>query len=453
MIRPKFILLLCDFFLALGCLLGAFAVRLGSLNEAEFLTNGRIIHLLIYLFVVVISSYYFEIYETNLFKRRLFILERCIYSSLAPFFILSSLFYLLPELQFGRGVLSLFLLMTFVGQFGLRLLARKFLRATIFANRVLIIGVGELAKTIAAIVPKDMNPLSCIGFITCDNETPCVDEKKVIGRINDILPLIKNHRPHQIIVALTDKRGALPLKDLMHCKLRGVEVFEAPTYYELQTGRLLLENIQPSSFIYSEGFRITAFKRNTKRISDVLFSSLGLLIALPLFPLIALAIKLDSSGPVFYKQLRVGEMEKEYFIYKFRTMGHNAEKESGAVWAQKQDPRVTRMGKFMRKTRLDEIPQLYNVLKGDMSFIGPRPERKVFVDRLEEIIPFYSTRHFIKPGVTGWAQVRYPYGASDEDALEKLRYDLFYLKHCSFFFDMKIIKETVGVVLSGFGGR
>jgi sugar transferase (PEP-CTERM system associated) len=453
MIRPKFILVLCDFLLAFGCLIGSFEVRFGDLSELESLSNGGFINLLIYLFVVVISAYYFEIYETKLFKSRVFILERCIYSSLAAFFILSALFYLLPDLQFGRGLLSLFLLMTFLGQFGLRLLVRKFIRATIFANRILIIGVGKLAQTIAEVVPKDMNPLSCCGFILCNKETPIVEPDKIVGNIDELTTIIKDQRPHQIIVALTDKRGALPLKDIMHCKLRGVEIFEAPSYYEQQTGRLLLENIQPSSFIYSDGFRITTFKRNSKRIADVLISAFALLLSLPLFPLIALAIKLDSSGPIFYKQLRVGELEVEYFIYKFRTMDQNAEKDSGAVWAQKKDPRVTRIGKFMRKTRLDEIPQLYNVLKGDMSFVGPRPERKVFVDRLKEVIPFYSTRHFIKPGVTGWAQVRYPYGASDEDALEKLRYDLYYLKHFSAFLDFKIIKETFGVVLSGFGGR
>lgn len=453
MIRPKFILILCDLLLAFGCLVGAFGLRFGAFEEFDFFSNGNLISLLCYLFVILLSSYYFEIYEIKLFKKRLLILERCIYSAIAAFFLLSALFYLLPDLQFGRGLLSLFLLLVLGGQVAIRLLARSFFRATKFANRILIIGTGKLAQTIDAIVPKDINPLSYVGFIDCGNSEPEVEQGRIVGHIEDLSNLVHDYHSQQLVVALTERRGALPLKEIMHSKLRGVEVFDAPTYYEKQSGRLLLENIQPSAFIYSDGFRITSFMRSTKRLLDVFFAGFGLLLASPLLPLIALAVKLDSTGPIFYKQLRVGELEVEYFVYKFRTMGQNAEEESGAVWAQTQDPRVTRVGKFLRKTRLDEIPQLYNVLKGDMSFIGPRPERLVFVDRLKESIPFYSTRHFIKPGITGWAQVRYPYGASEEDALEKLRYDLYYIKNYSFFLDLKIIKETVTVVLSGFGGR
>ncbi|WP_020676397.1 TIGR03013 family XrtA/PEP-CTERM system glycosyltransferase [Geopsychrobacter electrodiphilus] len=453
MIRPKFILILCDLALAFGCLASAFDLRFGQLDEFGLLPNDGLLRLLIYLFVVELSTYYFEMYEPHLFRRRAFIVERCIYSSLASFFLLSALFYLLPDLQFGRGLLSLYLLLTLCGQIFLRLLARQFLRTTRFANRVLIIGVGKLAQTIAEVVPKDMNLLSYVRFVSCGKEKPLIAAERIVGHIDELSDLVQDYRPQQLILALAERRGALPLKEIMHCKIRGVEVFDAATYYEKQTGRLMVENIQPSAFIFSDGFRITSFMRSTKRILDLIFAGVGLLLVSPIIPLLALAIKLDSPGPIFYKQLRVGELEVEYFVYKFRTMRLDAESETGAVWAQKQDPRVTRIGKFMRKCRLDEIPQLYNVLKGDMSFIGPRPERQVFVDRLKETIPFYSTRHFIKPGVTGWAQVCYPYGASDEDALEKLRYDLYYIKNYSIFLDLKIIKETVNVVLSGFGGR
>jgi exopolysaccharide biosynthesis polyprenyl glycosylphosphotransferase len=239
----------------------------------------------------------------------------------------------------------------------------------------------------------------------------------------------------------------------MQSKLRGVEILDATTYFEQVKGCLLVENMQPSVFIYTHRFRMTSFMRSYKRIYDLCFSVIGLILSAPLFPVLTVLIKLDSPGPVFYKQLRVGENEVEYFVYKFRTMSQDAEKETGAIWAQKSDPRVTRIGQFLRKTRIDEIPQLINVLKGDMSFIGPRPERMAFVERLKETIPFYSTRHFVKPGVTGWAQVCYPYGASDEDALEKLRYDLYYIKNYSVFLDFKIILDTIRVVTSGFGGR
>jgi sugar transferase (PEP-CTERM system associated) len=219
------------------------------------------------------------------------------------------------------------------------------------------------------------------------------------------------------------------------------------------TGKLLLENITPSWFIFSDGFRITAPVRLIKRITDVLFSAAGLVLVLPLFPLFALAIRLDSPGPIFFRQVRVGEREKNFSLYKFRTMGEDAEKGTGAVWAQEKDSRVTRVGNFFRKSRIDEIPQLFNVLMGNMSLVGPRPERPEFIEKLKEVIPYYSERHFVKPGVTGWAQVRYPYGASVEDALEKLRYDLYYIKNLSITFDLMIILETVKVVLFRRGGR
>jgi sugar transferase (PEP-CTERM system associated) len=228
---------------------------------------------------------------------------------------------------------------------------------------------------------------------------------------------------------------------------------DAPSFYEKMTGKLLLENITPSWFIFSDGFRITAHVRLVKRVSDVLFSLAGLILVLPFIPIIALAIRLDSPGPVFFRQIRVGEREKNFLLYKFRTMRQDAEKGSGAVWAQERDPRITRLGNFLRKSRIDEIPQLFNVLMGDMSLVGPRPERPEFIEKLKEVIPYYSERHFVKPGVTGWAQVRYPYGASIEDALEKLRYDLYYIKNLTISFDLMIILETVKVVLFRRGGR
>jgi sugar transferase (PEP-CTERM system associated) len=232
-----------------------------------------------------------------------------------------------------------------------------------------------------------------------------------------------------------------------------VKVVDAPSFYEEVTGKLLLENITPSWFIFSHGFRITLLLRIVKRIIDVSLSLAGLLMFLPFFPLIALLIRLDSPGPVFFGQERVGENERNFTVYKFRTMRQDAESSTGAVWAQKNDPRVTRLGRFLRKCRIDEIPQLVNVLLGEMSLVGPRPERPEFVDRLKEVVPYYSERHFVKPGITGWAQVCYPYGASVEDALEKLRYDLYYTKNISLTLDLRVILKTIKVVLFGQGGR
>jgi sugar transferase (PEP-CTERM system associated) len=228
---------------------------------------------------------------------------------------------------------------------------------------------------------------------------------------------------------------------------------EAPSFYELVQGRLMLESITPSWFIFSSGFRRTSKFSICKRCMDIVLSCIGLLLTLPFFPLIALAIKLDSPGPVFFRQERFGNKEKRFELYKFRTMRQDAEKGTGAVWAEKNDPRITKLGHFFRGSRIDEIPQLINVLKGDMSFVGPRPERPEFVEKLKQVIPYYSKRHFIKPGLTGWAQVRYPYGSSVEDAVEKLRYDLYYIKNISPFLDTLIFLETIKVVLFGRGGR
>jgi exopolysaccharide biosynthesis polyprenyl glycosylphosphotransferase len=213
----------------------------------------------------------------------------------------------------------------------------------------------------------------------------------------------------------------------------------------------MLEQITPSWFIYSTGFNRPVIITTVKRLIDILLAVVGLVLSLPLLPLLAMAIKIDSPGPLLFSQLRVGNREDLFRLYKFRTMRQDAEAKSGAVWSQVNDPRITRFGAFMRKTRLDEIPQLYNVLVGQMSFVGPRPERPEFVEKLKEQIPYYSRRHFIKPGLTGWAQVRYPYGASVEDALEKLRYDLYYVKNLSFFLDTLIFFDTIKVVLFGRG--
>lgn len=434
-------------------LVGAYLLRFGSIPAPESLLAGSFFRVFCFLTFVVFSSYLFELFDRQKFVSRKFLFYRISSAGVSSFFLLSAMFYLFPSFQLGRGILLISLVLFCCLQLGCRLLIRKFSHSAQFATRVLIVGAGELARSIAEIVPKDQNVHSFVRFVSCTEKEPDVDPALIVGSIDDIDSLIHDYRPQKLVVALNERRGNLPLKEFMRSKLRGIEIVEATTYFEQEKGCLLIENMQPSAFVYTHGFRMTPFMRAYKRIYDIVFSVFGLLLASPLFPLLAVIIKLDTPGPVFYKQLRVGENEVEYFVYKFRTMGQDAEKQTGAVWAQKDDPRVTRIGQFLRKTRLDEIPQLYNVLKGDMSFIGPRPERMAFVEKLKETIPFYSIRHFVKPGVTGWAQVCYPYGASDEDALEKMRYDLFYIKNYSVFLDFRIIIDTIRVVLTGFGGR
>ena len=255
-----------------------------------------------------------------------------------------------------------------------------------------------------------------------------------------------------IIVALDERHGRLPIEQLLFCRLKGIQVDDGMTFTEDLAGKLYVEHLHPSSLIFSNGYTKSAFLEKVKRYFDVVASAAGLILAFPFCLLIALVIKLDSKGPVLYSQERVGEDGKTFHLLKFRSMHIDAE-ENGPVWAGSNDERVTRVGRVIRKLRLDEIPQMVNVLRGEMSFVGPRPERLFFIEQLEKEIPFYSQRHVVKPGITGWAQIRYPYGASKEDALEKLKYDLYYVKHMSLFFDLMIILETAKIVLLGKGAR
>ena len=320
-------------------------------------------------------------------------------------------------------------------------------------EQVMILGIGPLAEVIERSIPLSPHNYVFAGFIQPDSGTVTVSPDRIVGSVDQIEETLSREKVDKLIVSITERRGTLPVKSLLTCKMRGVEVIDSPSFYEKLTGKLLIEEIQPSWFIYSDGFRITPMKRALKRVLDLLCASIGIILVLPALPLIALSIKLSSPGPVLFKQKRVGERGVEFTLIKFRTMCDDAEKDTGPVWASEDDTRVTRLGRWLRKMRIDEIPQLFNVLKGEMSFIGPRPERKEFVDRLSEVVPYYGKRHFIKPGVTGWAQVRYAYGASDEDALEKMRYDLYYIKNYSLTLDIMILLETVKVVLLGRGGR
>lgn len=453
MIRPKFYIIVTDLLLAFVALVLSYLLRFMTFESLHDLFAVSIIRLSFYLVVIVFSSYFFELYEKRKFFNKRFLAYREPAAFVLSFLILSSIFYIFPSLQFGRGILLISLLIFTLLQYGFRWILLKFSNRSHFATRIIIVGGGELAQYVADLVPDDGNPHSYVRFIACTDKDPVVDDRHIVGHIKDIDNIVRDYKPQRIVIALAERRGNLPLKEFMHTKLKGIEILDAANFFEQEKLCLMVERMQPSAFIYTQGFKMTPFMRTYKRIYDVIFSTVGLFISAPLFPILAVLIKIDSPGPVFFKQLRVGEKEIEFFVYKFRTMSQDAEKNTGAVWAQKNDPRVTRIGQFMRKTRLDEIPQLFNVLKGDMSFIGPRPERMPFVERLKESIPFYSTRHLVKPGVTGWAQVRYPYGASDEDALEKLRYDLYYIKNYSVFLDFRIIVDTIRVVTSGFGGR
>jgi sugar transferase (PEP-CTERM system associated) len=288
-----------------------------------------------------------------------------------------------------------------------------------------------------------------VGFI--DDDASRVGERivnpAIVGTPADIPALIERHQIDRIVVGLADRRGKLPVEQLLRAKLAGVRIEDATTTYERITGKILLDDLRPSWLIFSDGFRVSRMTRWIKRAIDLTLSLVMGLLALPVMALTALAIWLEDGGPVLYRQERVGEGGRPFTLSKFRSMRTDAEKAGKPIWARDGDDRVTRVGRVIRKTRLDELPQLWNVLRGDMSFVGPRPERAYFVAELARQIPFYQQRHAVKPGVTGWAQVKYRYGSSVEDAMEKLRYDLYYIKHLSVFFDLTIVFDTVKVVL------
>jgi sugar transferase (PEP-CTERM system associated) len=315
--------------------------------------------------------------------------------------------------------------------------------------RVLVLGTGAIGKVIAGLVETGARPFSIVGFLDDNPNAPDTvpEPYALLGKIQDLPALVEETRPDLIVVAQMNRRGNFPAKALIDCRMRGIQVEDWPTFYEKETGKILVTDLRPSWLIFSDGFVKTPRTEIVKRLVDVGLSLTGLMLALPVMAVVALAIKMESRGPALFRQPRLGQNGRVFILNKFRSMREDAERDTGPVWAQQRDPRVTRVGAFLRKTRLDELPQLFNVLVGDMSFIGPRPERPEFVYELQKQIPFYMERLSVKPGITGWAQVRYRYGASVEDALEKLQYDLYYIKNLSLFLDLLILINTIQVVL------
>jgi sugar transferase (PEP-CTERM system associated) len=322
-------------------------------------------------------------------------------------------------------------------------------------RQVLVLGAGATAKVIADIIgtlPRRYNLLGCVeepGQAGSQNGHGL----PIAGSASELEWILKVKRPDVIVVASEERRGALPMDTILAYKIQGTEVDDWPTFYEKVMGKIHIANLRPSWLVFSDGFRTLRIVKTLKRVIDVSVALPGCLLTAFLTPVLALFIKLDSPGPVFYRQERVGENGQVFSLVKFRTMRQNAELETGPVWAGENDPRITRIGRFLRLTRLDELPQFFNVLGGKMSLVGPRPERPTFVAELQEHIPFYAYRHSVKPGITGWAQVRHPYGASLEDAWEKLQYELYYVKNMSIFLDLLIIVQTIQVVLLRRGSR
>ena len=440
-----------DLALAFLAMHAALLLRFGEFVQERTLATPE--QIAAFVLTMLLSSIFVEMYSQTQESTARTLATRVVIGLTLSFFLLSALYYVLPTTRYGRGVLFMGLGIFGVLQYCWHLFLKRFDSVPGMAKRVLIVGTGPLAKQMGALVGCNSQEYVLAGYYDMECESVDIPREEIVPNGHGLFDLVKQLKPHKVVVSLGQRRGTSPLQDMLSCKVSGVEVMDAPSFYEQVTGKLLLENITPSWFIFSSGFRINFLTRIVKRTLDVVSATLGLILVMPLFPIVIVLIRLDSPGPVLFRQVRVGQNDRQFTLFKFRSMRQDAEQASGAVWAQQDDPRVTRLGHFLRKTRIDEIPQLFNVLFGDMSLVGPRPERPEFVATLKALIPYYSERHYVKPGVTGWAQVRYPYGASVDDAVEKLRFDMYYVKNISIIFDLRIMLRTISVVLFRDGGR
>ena len=405
---------------------------------------------------VLLSLLAFGLYSSRQRARTAGVFVRLVAAIGAATVVTAAAFYVVPSLWIGRGVLGLASLLALGVTLVSRVVFARIVDESLFKRRVLVYGVGQRTTAMSRLRRRsDRRGFEIVGFVQPDDETVSVPAERVLGPGADLLELCETYDVHEIVMAMEDRRRGFPLVELLECRIAGIEVTELLTFLERETGRVRIDVLNPSWMIFGEGFRRDPLRLFSARVLDLLASLLTVAVSLPVMILTALAIKLEDGrrAPVFYRQARVGLGGRSFGVLKFRSMRTDAERDGQAQWAQKSDPRVTRVGAVIRKLRIDELPQILNVLRGHMSFVGPRPERPQFVTELAEKIPYYVLRHCVKPGITGWAQLCYPYGSSEEDAFEKLQYDLYYIKNNSLLFDLAILVQTAEVVFMGKGAR
>jgi sugar transferase (PEP-CTERM system associated) len=397
--------------------------------------------------------YYNDLYDLTVVHSNRELVVRLLQAAGAAAIVLAFACVMFPSLILDPGTFVTALGVFVVAVLTWRITFNHLARDPHLDERVLIVGTGKTARVLAQQIGTNQDfAYRLVGFVDEREKATYVRQHDILGTAVDIDRIVASRHVDRIVVGLSDRRGRLPIEALLRAKMSGVRVEDATTTYERLTGKILIDDLKPSWLIFSDGFRASRLTRFVKRMLDLSFSIILAISTLPLMLATAIAIKLDSAGPALYSQERVGENGRVFKIYKFRSMRSDAE-QGTPVWARDKDDRITRVGRFIRKTRLDELPQLWNVMRGDMSFVGPRPERPFFVDQLAREIPFYLQRHAVRPGLTGWAQVKYQYGSTVEDAMEKLRYDLYYIKHLSVFFDLTIVLDTVKVILFGKGAK
>ncbi len=429
-----------------------------QITEIESI-NSPVVTSILFGLVMPVTMMAMGLYQSRFRGGILGVFLRSVIGFLCGAAVLALMYYLIPSLYLGRGVFALALVLAFFMVGTIRPMFFYYVDRDILKIRVLVLGAGEKAASIPRRLRRrvDRRGFRVVGYLKlATDESVQVDSSLLIdlgGKT--ILDYCIEYGIDEIVVAADERRNAMPLDQLLKCKLYGIDVIDLLGFFEREQGKLPLDILRPDWLIYSDGFDRGAFRDVSKRVFDVLASALILMITWPFMLLAILAIKIEDgiNAPIFYGQTRVGRLGEPFQVLKFRSMSVNAERDGVAQWATKNDSRVTATGNVIRKTRIDELPQILNVLRGDMSFVGPRPERPQFVDQLTVDIPYYQERHAVKPGITGWAQVCYPYGASLEDSVQKQEYDLYYIKNHTIFLDMLILCQTAEVVLFGKGAR
>jgi len=437
------VLLLCEALLVGGSFLLATAYATGPDPYIALMYENGILKIAGITVLTLLLSYYFDLYEPQRMSGRWEIYFRLLLVLSVLSFVLAGLVYFFPDIYIGPHVFTLGISILAIFLVLWRRSYEWIIGLSVFRERVYVLGSGERARNVV----ETLRIRSDAGIEVVEGEGKGPFNGQLEQFAADLRAFCKpKTRIDRVIVAMEDRRGSMPVRELLELRLNGVVIEDAGTLMERLSGKLPLEGLNPSTLIFTEGFNVKASQQIVRRLVSIAVSCIGLAICLPFIPFIILAVRLSSPGPIFFHQTRVGLGGRHFSVVKFRTMRQDAEAQ-GAVWATKNDPRVTSLGRFMRKTRLDEIPQLWNVLRGEMGFVGPRPERPEFVQWLASEIPFYELRHMIRPGITGWAQVRYQYGASLEETKQKLEYDLYYIKHLSVGLDLLIMFETIKTIV------
>ncbi|HWG29016.1 MAG TPA: TIGR03013 family XrtA/PEP-CTERM system glycosyltransferase [Steroidobacteraceae bacterium] len=451
------VLALVEFVLVAGAMFAATVIRFPENLVHIQAEHGPLLpRMLLFGLTVLLSLMAFGMYSSRQRAPAFGIAIRLFTSICAATVGTTVVFFLIPDVWVGRGVMALAAILALLALMASRYVFSYLVDDEVFKRRVLVYGSGERARSIAGLRRRtDRRGFSVVGYVASDGESCSVPREQLLDAAESMLSVCARLDVDEVVVAMDDRRRAFPILGLLECRLAGIDVTELLTFLERETGRVRIDVLNPSWMIFGEGFRRGPIRLFTGRMLDLLASLVIVTVSLPAMLVTACAIKLEDGwrAPVLYRQSRVGFGGNSFDVLKFRSMRTDAEVAGGAQWAQKSDPRVTRVGAIIRKLRIDELPQILNVLRGHMSFVGPRPERPQFVAQLAEKIPYYVQRHCVKPGITGWAQLCYPYGSSEQDALEKLQYDLYYIKNNSLLFDLAIIVQTAEVVILGKGAR